>query len=183
MSTKEPQALFLVVVLSMEKAPPFPRISSFKIDSTGLHQEEVSWKLPLMLPGLIDFAVPLLFALFSLHGRQTLGKKIFGLQVAGTNGQFIGGGRAILREYLKFWPLHLTGIIAFVLVWRISIGDLLRGAQVLVNTGSFAAFPSFLIIVPLAEALLFIWWFGPFVVWRGQTWYDRITATKVIRTV
>lgn len=30
------------------------------------------------------------------------------------------------------------------------------------------------------EVPLLVWWLGPFIVWRGQTWHDRLAGTKVV---
>jgi hypothetical protein len=34
----------------------------------------------------------------------------------------------------------------------------------------------------IGTILVLIWWFGPFIVWRGQTFYDRIAGCFVVRS-
>lgn len=34
----------------------------------------------------------------------------------------------------------------------------------------------------IGTILVLIWWFGPFIIWRGQSFYDRIAGCFVVRS-
>ena len=60
-----------------------------------------------------------------------------------------------------------------------SFEEYVNGAPVVMD-GNFG--PMFLIGFVLTMVTLLLWWLGPFVLWKGQTFYDRLLGFKVIRS-
>lgn len=120
-------------------------------------------------------------------GRRTPGKAILFLRIV-TAGEAIPSFRQCLtREVWKFLPPYLLGIAVTV-----HAAQNLPGLSTLAS-GEFADvisaardmqvpdFSALLTVGLIAWLLGALWWFGPFVLWRGQTLYDRIAGCCVIR--
>ncbi|MGO7635123.1 RDD family protein [Rhizobium leguminosarum] len=139
---------------------------------------------PIVISGIVNIALlALAFAYFSANGRRTIGKKLLGLRVQSVDGKNPGLGTEFRREILKFSPylLFIAADFAFSLfpVFPTEDFDALlrmsRDGYTLLDSGA-AMFDVVLGIAAL------IWWFLPLIFWRGQTFYDRICACKVVKS-
>jgi uncharacterized RDD family membrane protein YckC len=136
---------------------------------------------PISLAAYPDFSILLMlaiFAFFTANGRRSPGKAMLGLRVTTLTGEPFGWPKAIVREGLKLLPFLGFFFIQLyqwlMMVFRpVSIADMIK----IVTSDQFFvglfAWPLFALI----------WWFGPFLIWRGQTWYDWLASTKVIGPV
>lgn len=146
--------------------------------SIGFFIDEADQPLPFW--PLPDFTVPvttLIFAFFVANGRRSPGKAILSLKVVRTSGEKLGWSDALKREALKLAPLLVLSAI--------SIWHWLFDAPI---SGDVAAWVAQINAVSVAGLLMptlvigviaFAWWFGPFIVWRGQSWHDAIAGTRV----
>ncbi|MBY5400887.1 MAG: RDD family protein [Rhizobium sp.] len=137
-----------------------------------------------VISGIVNIAfLAFAFAYFSANGRRTIGKKLLGLRVQSVDGKSPGLGTEFRREILKFSPylFFIAAAFAFSLfpVFPTEDFDVLlrmsRDGYTLLNKGA----ATFNIILGIAAL---IWWFLPFIFWRGQTFYDRICACKVVKS-
>jgi len=139
---------------------------------------------PSLISGIVNIALlALAFAYFSANGRRTIGKKLLGLRVQSVDGKNPDLGTAFRREILKFSPYLLFSAADFAFslfpVFPTEDFDALlrmsRDGYTLLDNGA----ATFNIILGIAAL---IWWFLPLIFWRGQTFYDRICACKVVKS-
>ena len=131
---------------------------------------------------LAPFAIVLFFVVLTAHGRRTPGKAMLGLRVKTEQGGVPGWGHAVRREALKLLPLVLFGVL---MLWMaLAPPAAMTDSEVSIigmRDGTFLTSPWMLILFGWCAAS-FLWWFGPFVAWRGRTWYDALAGTKLIRS-
>ncbi|WP_411196949.1 RDD family protein [Rhizobium sp.] len=136
---------------------------------------------PSVISGIVNIALlALAFAYFSANGRRTIGKKLLGLRVQSVDGKNPGLGIEFRREILKFSPYLLFIAAAFAIpVFPTEDFDTLlhmsRDGYTILDNGA----AMFEIILGIAALM---WWFLPLIFWRGQTFYDRICACKVVKS-
>jgi len=137
---------------------------------------------PSVISGILNIALlALAFAYFSANGRRTIGKKLLGLRVQSVDGKNPGLGTEFRREILKFSPylLFSAADFAFSLFPILPTEDF--DALLRMSRDGYTPFTdgtaTFNIILGIAAL---IWWFLPLIFWRGQTFYDRICACKVV---
>jgi uncharacterized RDD family membrane protein YckC len=157
--------------------------SSWKTNRTvSTLVDEAGNELP-MTPGL-DLSFPIALGLFSFmeaNGRRSPGKRLMSLRVRTEDARPLGWPTALGRTCLKFLPALLIGgvyLYTVLIMWS--------------GSGSQSAFknnvdqmkdgmpPGILWMFGLGLFTL-VWWFGPFFVWRGRTFYDRFARTEVVR--
>lgn len=131
---------------------------------------------------LAPFAIVLLFVLLAAHGRRTPGKAMLSLRIKTAAGGVPGWGHAIPREVLKLMPLVLFGglMLWMALAPPAALTDSERSI-IGMRDGTLLTSPWMLILLGWCAATT-VWWFGPFALWRGRTWYDAIAGTKLIRS-
>ncbi|KPH07872.1 RDD family protein [Rhizobium acidisoli] len=152
------------------------------VDADGNPVVETESVYPSLISGIVNIALlALAFAYFSANGRRTIGKKLMGLRVQSVDGKNPGLGIEFRREILKFCPYLLFIAAAFALpVFPTEDFDTLlrmsHDGYTLLDNGAAVFFEIILGIAAL------IWWFLPLIFWRGQTFYDRICACKVVKS-
>lgn len=156
----------------------FPQVGFFIEDSTGLHRQGLGMAMifPQILAGL---GLPVMFAIFSAYGRQTLGKKLMGLVVRKRDDGYPLFPQTLKREFWKLVPVFLLDILFVVIAaiaedWPFSM---LRA----IMAGDFLQLVPVVGIAVLLQLFALVWWLGPFLFWRGQAWHDRLAGTRVVR--
>jgi hypothetical protein len=156
----------------------FPKFGFFTRDATGLHPANIIARS--LIPEIIVWIlIPVAFAVLSVNGRRTLGKKAVGLIVRRLDDRFQAFPQALGRECLKLLPATALNAVTVVLMIE---ADFPFGFLRSLLAGDYQPLITMLEWALGLEVPLLIWWLGPFVVWRGQTWYDRLAGTKVDRT-
>ncbi|MGV1788909.1 RDD family protein [Rhizobium sp. A37_96] len=135
---------------------------------------------------IVLLLLPLAFALFTANGRRTPGKRLTSLRVITVENDTLPLGLAVKREILKLLPLTLLGVfnLASLLFLRPSmppLEDLIQQARdaSLLSASGFLALTGAL--APLLFVFTLVWWIFPLIVWRGQTFYDRLCDTLVVK--
>ncbi|MFB2551687.1 RDD family protein [Ensifer soli] len=157
------------------------RSVSFPVDARGapLAESELfletAISVPLAsLPWLLTIG---LFIVFGAQGRRTPGKRLMGLRVTTEDGIPPGLERSLRRELWKFMPL-LAGTVLILPVLIVAVEDL----RLLIAFARDGAVPNWVLAVVLPAVLAgAVWWLGPFLRWRGQTFHDRLAGTVVRR--
>jgi hypothetical protein len=128
-------------------------------------------------PELFQFAFAALFivglAQITASGRRSLGKVWLSLRIVTTHGGTPPLRRSLKREAYKFLPFILAPIMGGYLAGLVHTAPLrdmsrhgLLNALVLENGVAFVAL---------------IWVFGGFLLWSGQTFYDRVAGCFVVK--
>ena len=132
-------------------------------------------------PDFRPFAILLLFVVFAADRWRSPGKSITGLRIMTVDGGQLGWQRAFLREALKLSPLLTFGGIT---IWAaLAPPVILTDSEVslVAMRDGFLVSPQMLFLYAFCVGSS-VWWFGPFIVWRGRTWYDAFAGSKVVRT-
>ncbi|MBB5662901.1 hypothetical protein GGE68_001073 [Rhizobium leguminosarum] len=125
--------------------------------------------------------IALAFAWFSANGRRTFGKAVVFLKVQSVDGKNPDLGTAFKREILKFSPNLLFSTVAFAIslfpIYPTEDFDALlrmfRDGYQPSDDGTVNSYLTWTIAI-------MAWWAWPFMIWRGQTFYDRICACEVV---
>jgi hypothetical protein len=167
---------FVTRVIWKEGVTTYTREVAYPIDEAG-KALPTEYELD-----LAPFAIMLFFVVLSAHGRRTPGKAVLSLRITTEEGGVPGWGHAIRREVLKLLPLVLFG--ALMLWMALAPPAALTDSEVAIigmRDGTLFTSPWMLILFGWC-AVTALWWFGPFVVWRGRTWYDALAGTRLIRS-
>jgi len=182
------QRIFFSVVSSNQNDIMSNRHFSINVDEAGnaiprdMSFLTTTYELikPFVFFGLFIF----LTAKITASGRRTPGKLLMSLRIVDTTGAVPSLKRCLTREIWKFLPTALVAVVAMIFMPLTlqplfgDVVDLIHAARDM-NAVSFGP----LIAVGIVGWILgFIWWFGPFIVWRGQTFYDRIAGCFVVRS-
>jgi len=167
---------FLTQVVRKDGAVTYTRHVTYLVDADG---KEIAYQIS---PDFSLLPILLYFVVFTASGRRTPGKTVFSLRAVATGGERLSGSAVVEREGLKLLPLV---VMLLLQLWSwISPPAMLTSSDamiVAVREGTFATSKE--MIVTYGTALLtLVWWFGPFLLWRGRTWYDMIAGAKVIKT-
>lgn len=131
------------------------------------------------LPALVAMG---LFVYLSAWGRRTPGKRLMGLRIMTVDGIPPALHRTARRELLKFAPLILFAIANLLLTLRTFLQSDYISAMIAQSREMTATNLPLAIAVPIILGIAqLIWWLLPFLAWRGQTYYDRITDCTVRR--
>ncbi|MBY2934214.1 RDD family protein [Rhizobium leguminosarum] len=135
-----------------------------------------------LMSGIANTAlIALAFACFSANSRRTFGKAVFFLRVQSVDGKNPDFGTAFKREILKFSPNLLFSAAVFAIsllpVYPTEDFDALLGMFRSGYTPEDHGTAKSYFIWTIAVVA---WWVWPFIVWKGQTFYDRICACKVV---
>jgi hypothetical protein len=89
---------------------------------------------------------------------------------------------ATKREVLKLLPL-VVAMLMHLWSWLFPPEMLTSSDAMIVAVRDGTLATSREMIFSYGTAFLtLVWWFGPFLIWRGRTWYDMIAGAKVIKT-
>lgn len=127
--------------------------------------DQSSW-YQIYLQSVVEIA---LIALFLVKYGQSPGKYFLGLRVSAVDGEALSWKMAIKRQ-------------SFFLLIPIVIGELFRFVNI---ADPFAPEPmeptslSSILLLIFTIALLIFFYFGSFLKWRGQTYWDRFAGTYV----
>ncbi|OCP36307.1 RDD family protein [Ensifer sp. LC163] len=165
---------------------PTQRSIRFEIDEAGNPLELEAMQVGRAV--LSELAPILLFclsgaALIARFGT-TPGKRLFALRVVQDNGEPLPFAKAAKREVLRMLPTILAAFSAPLLLLSLAIfgtGDILRDAIDAVTIFGAPVHVILLVGGLLSPLPAIIWWVFPFMRWRGQTIYDRLTGCHVIR--
>ncbi len=125
-----------------------------------------------------------LLAYITSRGKRTPGKKLLSLRIIETTTATPSLKRCLTREIWKFLPSIIVVVIATIVMPR-TLQPFFGDAVTVIHAARDMAVPNFsaLIVFSVVSWICsFIWWFGPFIVWRGQTFYDRIAGCFVVRS-
>lgn len=167
---------FLTQVARKDGAVTYTRHVTYLVDADG---NEIAYKIG---PDFSLLPVLLYFVLFTASGRRTPGKAVFSLRAITAEEERLDLSAAIKREGLKLLPFIVT---MFLQLWFwLSPPAMLTSSDamiVAVRDGTLVT-SNEMIFTFGTGFLTLVWWFGPFLFWRGRTWYDMIAGTKVIKT-
>ena len=167
---------FVTRVIRKEGVTTYTKEVAFPIDKDG---KALPTEYAL---DLTPFMIVVFFVILSANGRRTPGKAAMSLRVKTVEGGVPGWDHAIRREVLKLLPLVLFGVLTLWMV--IAPPAVLTDSEASIagmRDGTLLTSPWILILFGWS-VIAAIWWFGPFIRWRGRTWYDAIAGTKLVRT-
>ncbi|MGY5776662.1 RDD family protein [Rhizobium sp. LEGMi135b] len=177
-------AVFLSIVASQQGSATLKRAFSIPVDGNGNPIDPNITVRP--TSSLVLLLLPFAFALCSIHGGRTPGKRLTSLRVTTVEGDAVLFGLAAKREMFKFLPLILLAIVNLVSLFLLPsyqppIDQLIQQARDtnLLNAIGFFALTGAL--APLLFVFALIWWTFPLILWRGQTFYDRFCDTMVVK--
>ncbi|WP_455271354.1 RDD family protein [Rhizobium herbae] len=186
------QRFFISTVATNENGIASSRFVSIGIDQAGnaipLDISAASTAsnilLQLFFLALFVFAT----ARITATSRRTPGKALMFLRIVNATGTAPSLRQCLTREVWKFLPACLLGIAVTVHASRNLPGlstlasgqfvDVIRAARDM-QTPDFSTLFAVSLVAWLLGAL---WWFGPFILWRGQTLYDRRAGCIVVRS-
>lgn len=173
--TEQP-LMFISRVISRDGAATYTSEARYPVDDIGQ---------PLAVDYPMDWspvAYIVIFAAFTAKGRRTPGKASMALRVTTDAGSNLSWPTAFKREALKFLPfvVYFVAAIWFALFPPAMLSD---SEAIIIAMRDGGVFTSAYAILFMAFGIgMIVWWVGPFLVWRGRTWYDAVAGTKLIRT-
>ncbi|WP_083961247.1 RDD family protein [Rhizobium hainanense] len=176
--------VFLSIVASQQGSAALKRAFSVPVDGNGNPIDPNITVRP--TSSIVLLLLPFAFALCSIHGGRTPGKRLTSLRVTTAEGDAMPFALAAKREMFKFLPLMLLAIVNLVSLFLLPsylppIDQLIQQARDtnLLNAIGFFALTGAL--APLLFVFALIWWVFPLILWRGQTFYDRFCDTMVVK--
>ncbi|OHV21654.1 hypothetical protein BBJ66_08855 [Rhizobium sp. RSm-3] len=135
-----------------------------------------------LISGIASTALIMLaFACFSANSRRTVGKAVFFLEVTTVDGKGPDFGTALKREILKFSPNLLFSAAAFAIslfpAYPTRDFDALLA---MFQDGYTPSDISTIWLYGIWTVTIMAWWLLPLAEWKGQVFYDRICACKVV---
>jgi len=176
-------------VSSKEGATTYTRSFSAVVDKNGSPIDpRTNSNAP--MSDLVLLIIPLVLAYGSADGRRTPGKRLLSLQVTTVEDSSPGFGTELKREVLKFLPLIVLSLLSVgsFLMTKAGSDDLdlviERGIQTARDSSLLSAdgATTSILLPPIVVILGLIWWIYPLIIWRGQTFYDRFSNCKVLKT-
>ncbi len=176
--------VFLSIVASQQGSATLKRAFSIPVDGNGNPVDPNIAARP--TSSVVLLFLPFAFALCSIGGKRTPGKRLTSLRVTTVEGGTLPFGLAAKREIFKFLPLMLVATVNLVGLFLLPsyqppIDQLIQQAR---DTNLLSAIGFFALtgaLAPLLFVFALIWWAFPFIVWRGQTFYDRFCDTMVVK--
>ena len=83
------------------------------------------------------------------------------------------------REYWKFLPMLLFAA-AVALIMSLGLDSIMSQIWAAITSMDPRKLPAILAIIPAFYIFMLIWFVGPFLYWRGQSWHDALAATKIV---
>lgn len=171
------KSTYTLVVTDRIKEGAVTKTGTFRIPVTATgDQYDPSPKLdPTVLVAYV------LMLLWSWRLGQSPGKRLLGLVLRPVPGADDIGSSRLLRELLRLGPLALSSLIN--VVFALAYWVLLTTLPAFLQNARFIAENIFLLVTPfIALGLLFVaYYLIPLIRWRGQTFYDRLAGTMVVR--
>ncbi|WHO80596.1 RDD family protein [Rhizobium leguminosarum] len=125
--------------------------------------------------------IVLAFACFSANGRRTFGKAVFFLRVQWIDGEGPDFGIALKREILKFGPNLLFSATIFASsLFPIYPTQDFDALLAMFHDGYIPSDKGTTGLYVIWTIAAMVWWLFPFIVWRGQAFYDRVCACDVV---
>lgn len=184
------QRYFITAVTTTENGATATRTASTFIDENGK-------AIPMSLdssfgPTLFHVVTMALLIFASAKFIAALGrtpaKAMMSLRVIGRTATTPALRNGLIRETMKNLPVFVsiattpfiapTALSGLPLPQSGEFTDVIQAAREI----DFAKFDSFSTFGFVGAIVTVIWWFGPFIVWRGQTFYDRIAGCFVVRS-
>lgn len=131
--------------------------------------------------------LPLAFGIFSALFGRTPGKQLLGLTATRKpyekHPQPLEPVAAILREYLKFWPVWVNGCFQFAIALQSpSINSVADAVSAMETAGADQRMLVHMLVLNAATLLvIFVWWVWPFALWRGRSLYDAMMRCWVVQ--
>ncbi|MFT4180613.1 MAG: RDD family protein [Rhizobium sp.] len=181
--------LLLSSVSSKDGATTYARSFSAAVDKNG-NPVDPGTNGNALMSDVVLLIIPLVLAYGSADGRRTPGKRLLSLQVTTVEDNSPGFGAELKREVLKFLPLIVLSLLSVTSFFMTKAGnddlDLVieRGIQTARDSNLLSAdgATASLLLPPIVLILGLIWWIYPLIIWRGQTFYDRFSNCKVLKT-
>ena len=173
---RERPLLFITRVISKSGATTYTREANYSVDQNGQ---------PLAVDYPVDFspiAYLVMSAGFAAQGRRTPGKASMALRVTTDDAGNLNWATAFKREGFKFLPflVYFLAVLWFAVYPPAMLSDSEAIIVAIRDGGVFTSTYAMLFIAFGIGTL--VWWTGPFVIWRGKSFYDALAGTKVIRT-
>jgi len=167
---------FITRVIQTEGMTTYTKEVAYPIDKDG-NALPIRYDLD-----LTSFAMMAFFVVLAANGRRTPGKAALGLRIKTREGGTPGWGHAIRREVLKLLPLAWFGLLTLWMAVAPPAALSDSEASIIgIRDGTLLTSPWMLILFGWS-VISAMWWFVPFIFWRGRTWYDALAGTKVVRT-
>ncbi|WP_174800866.1 RDD family protein [Martelella limonii] len=169
MASGQPYIKSIAVQLDADGNPIFPSPLIEKVVSAA---EMLLFPLALALAGILFGATP--------------GKRLMRILVAEgplrTASSAPSEKTAIMREYLKFWPVCIFAILSVVLAAQMPNPTSIAEAASMLESfdPDLRILTHTFVLGGTTLLLLFGWWIWPFMIWRSRTWYDAFLGTAVI---
>ncbi|AMM84577.1 RDD family protein [Martelella sp. AD-3] len=131
-------------------------------------------------------AFPLALALSTIFLGWTPGKRLMALRVTtdalARDPPPLSPGKAVTREYLKFWPLIANNLFQFAIAANAPKPASVSEAVALLETVGTdqRAIADILVLNAATLLVLFVWWVWPFALWRGRMLYDGFIRAYVV---
>jgi len=168
--------IFITRVIRTEGVTTYTKEVAYPIDKDG-NALPIRYDLDLTSVAVIVF-----FIILAANGRRTPGKAALSLRIKTTEGGTPGWSHAIKREVLKLLPL--AWFVLLTLWMAVAPPAALSDSEASIigmRDGTLLTSPWMLIIFSWS-VISALWWFAPFIFWRGRTWYDALAGTKLVRT-
>jgi len=135
------------------------------------------------LDPVLYLTFPMIMALLIWRTGTTMGKRLFRLAVKNQELKNPDFRQSLLREYIKHAPLVIVAILTLVQLQQVShlsdeemARDMLSLADQMSSSGNFTISVVGAVAV---SAVLFWFYFGSFIRWKGQAYWDRFTGLMV----
>lgn len=126
---------------------------------------------------------PLLLALWISKFGSTIGKKWLNLFIVDKTGQNPTLKQALRREYLKgcvFAASAIYSIYEISYLNNLNLEEFAKTLPPLTEPFGDGQLPYFIATVTLFTIAVFWFYFGSFIKWKGQTYWDRFAKLKVV---
>jgi uncharacterized RDD family membrane protein YckC len=176
-----PEKYFTTSVSTTSGKPIFTRSATTEIDDGG---NAINTGIAVPFTSFLPFLViPLTFAILSANGRRTVGKVTMSLRLMTLKNIPPTLQNATCREVFKLLPMFVFAVV-FAGFFLLKSPDLTNFDHNLAAARDITATQItslFWICGGIGIAGL-VWWLFPLIFWRGQTFYDRLSACKVIKS-
>jgi uncharacterized RDD family membrane protein YckC len=167
---------FITRVIRTEGSTTYTKEAVYPIDKDG-NALPIQYELD-----LTSFAIMAFFVILAANGRRTPGKAAMSLRIKTTEGGTPGWGHAIRREVLKLLPVAWFGLLTLWMAVAPPAAHSDSEAMIIgMRDGTLLTSPWMLALF-IWSAISAVWWYAPFIFWRGRTWYDALAGTKLVRT-
>lgn len=127
------------------------------------------------------FLLPFVTAFFLASRGATPGKSMFYLRVQTGERTNPSYRRGVARELIRFAPFVITGVFGLPATWTTLNASPVEMAEALASADLTPLFSPIQILVLILAVFgaIFWFWFGSFIRWNGQAYWDRVTGLYV----